>query len=84
MGVLVTLLGVLMFAPACLMFLLWLSHLEETLPRDVRRARRRPDPPPILAIPVRRPAQPTATLLVPEQRTAPVIELSGGESVAAT
>jgi hypothetical protein len=81
MAVVMMLLGALAFGPACLAFLLWLGHLEETLPQDVRRAQRRPEPPPILAIPVRR-TQPTATGPIPEQRTAPAVELSGSESVA--
>jgi hypothetical protein len=80
MAVVMMLLGALAFGPACLAFLLWLGHLEETLPQDVRRAQRQPEPPPILAIPVRRP-QP-ATAPIPEQRTAPAVELSGSESVA--
>src|SRR4029079_17756266 len=35
-----------------LLLLLWLAHLEDTLPRDVEAARRQPAPAPILAIPV--------------------------------
>ena len=50
--------------------LLWLAHLEDTLPQDVQRASRKPDPAPILAVPVRR--TPAAT--IPAQRTAPVAE----------
>jgi len=44
--------------------LLWLAHLEDTLPRDVRRASTKPAPEPILAIPVRAPVTPVVT--VPE------------------
>ena len=55
--------------------LLWLAHLEDTLPRDVLRASRKPEPPPILAIPVRAPAT-TPGVAVPEQRTAPEVELA--------
>jgi hypothetical protein len=58
-----------------LALLLWLAHLEDTLPSDVARARRRPEPAPIVAIPLR------ATTLgqplpvsVPVQRTAPETE----------
>jgi hypothetical protein len=60
-----------------LALLLWLAHLEDTLPQDVQRAGRSPDPAPILAIPVR-PTQGTATqVVIPAQRTGPVTELSG-------
>jgi hypothetical protein len=52
--------------------LLWLAHLEDTLPRDVQRARRRPAPPPILAIPVRVPAAQTVT--IPVQRATELSE----------
>ena len=48
--------------------LLWLTHLEETLPGAVERARRKPDPPPILAIPVREPRP--STVRIPVQRAA--------------
>jgi hypothetical protein len=58
--------GALLFPLLGLGLLLWLTHLEETLPRAVDRTRRRPDPPPILAIPVREP-QP-ATVRIPRQR----------------
>jgi phosphoribosylcarboxyaminoimidazole (NCAIR) mutase len=51
--------------------LLWLAHLEETLPRDVDRAIRAAAPPPILAIPVRSHAA-TLSVLVPEQRPVPM------------
>jgi hypothetical protein len=84
MSVVVILLGSLSFAPALLAFLLWLSHLEETLQRDVGRALRQPEPPPILAIPVRRPAEPAAPTVIPEQRTAPEVELDGPDAVPAT
>jgi hypothetical protein len=84
MPVVVILVGALLFAPALLAFLLWLSHLEDTLERDVRRAQRQPEPPPILAIPVRTPVQPTPRAVVPEQRSAPEMELSGPDTVPAT
>jgi hypothetical protein len=83
-AVVVMLLGVTLFPAAGLGLLLWLSHLEETLPRDVRSALRSPPPPPILAIEVRRPeplARPDrpAVEAAPEprlarQRSAPAVE----------
>jgi hypothetical protein len=42
----------LLFPVACLGVVLWLGHMEDTLSRDVHRSRRRPDPAPILAVPV--------------------------------
>ena len=84
MPVVVILVGALLFAPALLGFLMWLSHLEDTLQRDVRRARRQPEPPPILAIPVSVVDQPTTPAVVPEQRGAPEVELSGPDTVPAT
>jgi hypothetical protein len=49
------LLGVTAFPVAGLGLLLWLTHLEETLPRDVRSAMCASTPPPVLAVPVGRP-----------------------------
>lgn len=43
----------LAFPVVCLFLVLWLARLEETLGRDVRRTERRPEPAPILRIPVR-------------------------------
>ena len=63
-----------------LALLLWLAHLEDTLPRDVERARRRPDPAPILAIPVRSPAP--AQPVLPAQRTAPDAGTDTGTELA--
>ncbi len=63
-------------------FLLWMAHLEETLPADVKRAQRKPEPAPILAIPVRTAAAPT--VVIPEQRPAPAAELSGADAAIAT
>ena len=60
-----------------LALLLWLAHLEDTLPRDVQRASRKPAPEPILAMPVRA----TATPAVPEQRAAPEAELAPSPAV---
>ncbi|HET7735942.1 MAG TPA: hypothetical protein VFK52_08220 [Nocardioidaceae bacterium] len=57
----------LAFPVVCLFLVLWLARLEETLSRDVRRSERKPEPPPILRIPVRprptqlQPAQPQAS-----------------------
>ena len=60
-----------------LALLLWLAHLEDTLPRDVLRASRKPAPPPILAIPVRAPAaEMEQPVTVPEQRAVPDVELA--------
>ena len=89
---LVTIVVALLSPLVGLALLLWLAHLEDTLARDVDRARRRPDPAPILAIPVRHPqpqsqAQPqpqAAQVLIPAQRLAPESELSGpGSTVPA-
>jgi hypothetical protein len=84
MPVVVILVGALLFAPALLGFLMWLSHLEDTLQRDVRRAQRHPEPPPILAIPVGPVGQPAPPAVVPDQRSAPEGELSGPDTVPAT
>jgi len=84
MPVVVILAGALLFAPALLGFLMWLSHLEDTLQRDVGRAQRQPEPPPILAIPVAPVDQPAPPAVVPEQRIAPEVELSGPDTVPAT
>jgi hypothetical protein len=66
--------GALLFPAVALAFLLWLTHLEDTLPRDVQRAVRKPAPPPILAMPVRNPTMATTSVLLPEQRPAPMVE----------
>src|SRR3954452_18312160 len=79
MTVLVELIGALLFPPMCLVFLLWMSHLEDTLVRDVHRAQRRPEPAPIVAIPVRE-AAPT----IPAQRTAPPADVTSAEGAATT
>jgi hypothetical protein len=60
--------------------LLWLAHLEDTLPRDVRRASTKPAPEPILAIPVRAPT--TEMTTIPEQRAAPEAEVVASPTVA--
>ena len=82
MTIALTLLVAMLFPVATLVLLLWLTRLEETLPRDVEASRRKPAPAPILAIPVRGsevvapvvPATPPA-VAVPEQRPAPAIEV---------
>src|SRR5436189_83482 len=67
--------GALLFPAVALAFLLWLTHLEDTLPRDVQRAVRKPAPPPILSVPVRNlSTMVTTRALVPEQRPAPGLE----------
>jgi len=45
----------LSFPVVCLLMVLWLGRMEDNLVRDVRRARRQPEPPPILRIPSRAP-----------------------------
>lgn len=55
MDIALMLLGITSFPVAGLALLLWLTHLEETLPRDVRSAQRRSTPPPVLAVEVREP-----------------------------
>jgi hypothetical protein len=78
MQVILQLIGALAMPLGAFAFLFWMAHLEETLPADVKRAQRRPAPPPILAIPVR--AAPSVTqpvtepVVVPEQRPAPAVE----------
>lgn len=48
------------FPVLCLLMVLWLGHMEETLTRDVRRSAREPEPAPILSVPQRIPLQPQA------------------------
>ena len=59
-----------------LVLLLWLAHLEDTLPRDVETARRQPEPAPILAIPVPGLPPPSGWSTIPAQRQAPAVELT--------
>ena len=72
MQALLVLVGALLSPLLALGLLLWLAHLEDTLPRDVRRATREPAPEPILAIPV--PARVTQMVTIPEQRAAPGVD----------
>lgn len=66
MDLLLVLLAAALFPVACLAFVLWMGRIEDTLPDAVRRARRKPDPLPVLAIPVRRPSP---AVVIPAQRT---------------
>ncbi|MGZ4438219.1 MAG: hypothetical protein ACXVWU_09470 [Nocardioides sp.] len=66
MNAVLVLVAAMVFPLACLGLLLWLTWLEDTLPVTVARHDRRPEPPPILAMPVR-PRPPVAR--VPVQRT---------------
>jgi hypothetical protein len=87
MTIALTLIGAMLFPIGTLALLLWLTRLEETLPSAVESAKRRPAPPPILAMPVRGsealapvvpvvPVAPAVTpvLTLPEQRPVPVVE----------
>lgn len=58
MDLMLVLLAATAFPVACLAFVLWMSALEDSIPAGVRRAVREADPPPILALPVRRTAAP--------------------------
>jgi hypothetical protein len=62
------LVGALLFPLAALALLLWLTRLEENLPKAVRAAQRRPAPPPILEVPVRGFAPAVTVVRVPAQR----------------
>jgi hypothetical protein len=44
------LVGAMLSPLLALGLLLWLTHLEDTLPLDVHTAQRKPPPPPILAV----------------------------------
>ncbi len=61
-GVLV---GAMLSPLLALALLLWLTHLEDTLPIDVHAAQRKPAPPPILAFEMPPPA--AAEVPEPEQ-----------------
>ena len=79
MQALLVLVGALLSPLLGLGLLLWLAHLEDTLPRDVRRAAIKPAPEPILAIPVR--ARVTPVVTIPEQRAAPEAETASSPAV---
>jgi hypothetical protein len=69
----------MLFPVAALGLVLWLTRLEETLPKAVRAAQRKPSPAPILAVPVR-PERPAVTAVrIPAQRS-PAPELSDRRS----
>jgi hypothetical protein len=69
MDLLLVLLAAAVFPVACLGFVLWMSRIEDSIPDAVRLATRTPDPPPVLAIPVRAPAP--VGVAIPEQRREP-------------
>ncbi len=77
MDLLLMLLVTTMFPVGCLLFVLWMGRIEDSLPGAVRRATRKPDPEPVLAIPVRRPAQPVQpvqpAVTIPAQRAEPPV-----------
>ena len=79
MQALLVLVGALLSPLLGLGLLLWLAHLEDTLPRDVRRAATKPAPEPILAIPVCAPVTPVVT--IPEQRAAPEAQTASSPAV---
>jgi len=72
-NIVLTLLGVTLFPVAAMAMLMWLTHLEETLPGAVLSAQHAPAPPPILAVPVRAPVgaahEEELTPSPPRQRT---------------
>ena len=78
--VVLVIVGVALSPLLSLALLLWLAHLEDTLPRDVLRASRKPAPPPILAIPVRTPVT-VQVATVPEQRAVPDAEVAAAPAV---
>lgn len=69
---LVTMLAtVVTFPIVCLSFLLWMAHLEDTLPAAVRRAGRQPDPAPIREVPVG-PFGPAPAVPLPQAGASPL------------
>jgi hypothetical protein len=62
------------FPIVCLLLVLWLAHLEDTLVRDVRRSERKPEPPPILRIPAQARAREAQT---PEVSRSAALSLGG-------
>jgi len=77
-SVVLVVLGVTLFPVAIMAMLMWLTHLEETLPSAVRSAQHAPAPPPILAVPVQArvlplPEEPAARL--PQQRAPAAAEV---------
>jgi hypothetical protein len=68
MDLVLVLVAAAVFPVVCLAFVLWMGRIEDTLPASVARSLRRPDPPPVLRVPVRRPA---VAMSIPAQRTGP-------------
>lgn len=66
MDLVLVLVAAAVFPVVCLAFVLWMGRIEDTLPASVARSLRRPDPPPVLRVPVRRPA---VAVAIPAQRT---------------
>jgi cytoskeleton protein RodZ len=67
MDLVLVLVAAAVFPVVCLAFVLWMGRIEDSLPAAVARSLRRPDPPPVLRVPVRRPTP--APALIPAQRT---------------
>jgi hypothetical protein len=70
-SVVLVVLGVTLFPVAIMAMLMWLTHLEETLPSAVRSAQHSPAPAPILALPVHArvlPFREDPVARLPEQR----------------
>jgi hypothetical protein len=83
MDLVLVLVAAAVFPVVCLAFVLWMGRIEDTLPASVARSLRRPDPPPVLRVPVRRPAVGVA---IPAQRTgsaAPAVPLTAVVAPAA-
>jgi hypothetical protein len=53
------------FPVVCLGFVLWMGRIEDTIPASVARSVRRPDPAPVLRVPVRRPRPATVVTTAP-------------------
>jgi hypothetical protein len=86
MDLVLVLLAATAFPVACLVFVLWMGRLEDTIPTAVRRSARTPDPAPILEIAVRPRTTPHSTVRnpaldgaeahtqrIPEQRVQPPV-----------
>ena len=74
MDLLLMLLVATAFPVGCLFFVLWMGRIEDSLPGAVRQAARKPDPEPVLAIPVRQPVQPVQPVQ-PGQLVQPVVTI---------
>jgi hypothetical protein len=85
MDLVLVLVAAAVFPVVCLAFVLWMGRIEDTLPASVARSLRRPDPPPVLRVPVRRPAV-AVGVAIPAQRTgsaAPAVPLTAVVAPAA-